>query len=127
MTALRKRMTDDMISAGMAANTRIAYLHAVRGLAAYYRRSPDDLSEAEVRSYLLHVRDERGVAQGTFLPIHAAIQFLYVRTLDREWALFFKKECARRRRSACPTFSPTPRRAPSSAACAIPWPAALSC
>ena len=127
MTPLRKRMTDDMISAGLTANTQIAYLHAVRALAAYYHRSPDDLNEADVRRYLLHVRDERGVALGTFLPIHAALQFLYVRTLDRDWALFFKKECARRRRSVCLTFSPTPRRAPSSAACAIPWPAALSC
>jgi hypothetical protein len=44
-----------------------------------------------MRRYLLHLCDERGVAQGTFLPIHTAIQFLYVRTLDRDWALFFKK------------------------------------
>ncbi len=31
-------------------------------------RSPDELSEVEVRSYLLHLRDERGVAHGTFQP-----------------------------------------------------------
>ena len=127
MTLLRKRMTDDMVSAGLVPSTQVAYIQAVRGLAAHYRRSPDELAEAEVRNYLLHVRDERGVAHGTFLPIHAAIQFLYVRTLDRDWPLFFKKECARRRRSAFRKFSPMPRRARSSPACAIRLPAALSC
>ena len=109
MTPLRKRMTDDMVSAGLMANTQATYLQAIKGLAAHYRRSPDELAEAEVRGYLLHVRDERGVAHGTFQPIHAAIQFLYVRTLDRDWPLFFKKECDRRRRSAFQRFSPMPR------------------
>ena len=33
----------------------------MRGLAKHYHREPGELSEAEVRSYLLHLRDERGV------------------------------------------------------------------
>jgi len=116
MTPLRKRMIDDMIAAGLAANTQASYIQAVRGLAKHTRRSPDELSEAEVRRYLLHLRDERGVAHGTFQPAHAALQFLYVRTLDRDWALFSKKESKRRSAVACPASSPTPRPAPSSAA-----------
>jgi hypothetical protein len=91
MTPLRKRMIDDMVSAGLAPNTQAAYIRGVLGLAAHYHRSPGDLGEAQVRSYLLHLRDERGVAQGTFRPYHAGIQFLYARTLDRDWALFSKK------------------------------------
>ena len=39
---------------------------AVRRLAAYYKRSPDLLSEEEVRDYVLNLRDQRGVARGTF-------------------------------------------------------------
>ena len=116
MTPLRKRMIDDMISAGLSANTQAAYLRAVRGLAKHYRRSPDELSEAEVRSYFLHLRDERGVAHGTYQPYHAGIQFLYVRTLDREWPLFLKKESVRPSAAACPAFCRTPRFAASSAA-----------
>jgi Phage integrase, N-terminal SAM-like domain len=61
-----------------------------RRLAARYRRSPDQLSEEEVRGYLLGLR-ERGVALGTFKAYHGGIQFLYRRTLDRDWALFQKK------------------------------------
>ena len=37
----------------------------MRRLAAHYRRSPDQLSEEEVRGYLLELR-QRGVARGTF-------------------------------------------------------------
>ena len=116
MTPLRKRMIDDMVAAGLSANTQAAYIRAVRGLTKHYRRSPDQLSEAEVRSFLLHLRDERGVAHGTFQPYHAGIQFLYVHTLDREWALFLKKESARPSAVACPAFCRMPRPAPSLAA-----------
>ena len=116
MTPLRMRMIDDMVAAGLSANTQAAYIRAVRGLAAHYRRSPDELSEAEARSYLLHLRDQRGVAHGTFQPYHAGLQFLYARTLDRDWALFSKKESARPSAGGCPAFCRTPRPAPSSAA-----------
>jgi len=76
MTPLRLQMIEDMKSAGLAAGTQAVYIDAVRRLAAQYRRSPDQLSEAEVRGYLLGLR-ERGVALGTFKSYHGGIQFLY--------------------------------------------------
>ena len=93
MTPLRLQMIEDMKSAGLAPRTRAVYIDAVRRLAAHYRRSPDQRSEDEVRRYLLGLR-ERGVALGTFSAYHGGIQFLYRRTLDRDWALFQKKEFA---------------------------------
>ena len=116
MTPLRQRMIEDMVSAGLAPATQAAYIRAVRGLAAHYWLSPDLLSEPQVRSYLLHLRDQRGVAHGTFQPCHAGIQFLYARTLDREWALFSKKESVRPSADVCPAYFRTPRPALSSAA-----------
>ena len=94
MTPLRLQMIEDMKSAGLAPRTQAVYIDAVRRLAAHYRRSPDQLSEEEVRRYLLGLR-ERGVALGTFRAYQGGIQFLYRRTLDRDWALFQKKEFAR--------------------------------
>jgi Phage integrase, N-terminal SAM-like domain len=88
---LRLRMIEDMKLAGLAATTQAIYIDAVYHLAAHYRRSPDHLSEEEVRSYLLSMR-ERGVARGTFKTNHYGIQFLYRHTLNREWALFSKKD-----------------------------------
>jgi len=105
MTPLRKRMIEDMRVAGLAAGTQTNYLHAVRALAAYYMRSPDELTEEQVRNYLLHLRDERGVALGTFKTNHSGIQFLYCRTLERPWPLFSKKESDHRKSVVCPTFS----------------------
>ena len=91
MTPLRERMIADMTLAGLAAGTQSVYVQAVRGLAAHYRRSPDQLSEDDVRRYLLTLR-ERGVARGTFKTAHFGIRFLYCRTLERDWPLFGKKD-----------------------------------
>lgn len=91
MTPLRLRMTEDMRVAGLAAGTQAVYIDGVRSLAKHYRRSPEDLSEEEVRAYLLRLRD-RGVALGTFKTHHGGIQFLYRRTLERRWPLFGEKK-----------------------------------
>ena len=115
MTPLRARMIEDMISAGLAPSTQTLYIRAVCGLAACYRRSPEDLTETDVRAYLLSLR-ERGVALGTFRPYHGGIKFLYSHTLDRDWPLFSKKEFARPSADDCPTFSPMSKRAQSLAA-----------
>ena len=120
MTPLRQRMIDDMRLAGFAERTRDVYIQAVRRLAAHYLRSPDVLSEEEVRAYLLHLRDERGIARGTFKTNHGGIRFLYSRTLDRDWPLFSQKNAfARRGSSACRPCSPMPRSTPSWLRCAI--------
>lgn len=108
-TELRNRMIADMESAGLAASTQQVYIHGVRGLAAYYRRSPELLSEAEVRRYLLHLRDGRRVARGAYAPCHGGIRFLFTQTLDRDWPLFLKKESARPSASVCPIFYRMPK------------------
>ena len=91
MTPLRLRMIEDMKTAGLASGTQALYLDAVRRLAAHYGRSPDQLSEAEVRGWLLGLR-ERGYALGTFKTNHGGVRFLYRRTLTRNWPLFGEKK-----------------------------------
>ena len=115
MTPLRMRMIEDMRAAGLASGTQAIYLDGVRQLAAHYGRSPDLLSEEDVRAYLIGLR-ERGVALGTFKTNHGGIQFLFRRTLDCDWSLFSKKEFARPSKGVCPTSCRTPRSAHSSAA-----------
>jgi hypothetical protein len=55
MTALRERMTQDLILRGLSLNTQAAYLRAVAQLVRYYRRSPERISGREVVAYLLHL------------------------------------------------------------------------
>ena len=84
-------MIDDMTLAGLAPGTQKIYTQAVRRLAAHYRRSPDQLSEEEVRSYLLDLR-RRGVARGTFKSSQYGLQFFYRQTLGLAWVLFGEKK-----------------------------------
>ena len=114
MTPLRKRMIEDMQLRGLGLRTQTCYVAAVRRLAAHYRRSPDMLSEDEVRAYLIALRD-RGIARGTFKHNQHGIQFLYRHTLDHDWSLFSKKRFACHGRSACRSRLRTSR---SAACCA---------
>lgn len=116
MTPLRSRMIEDMTLAGLVPRTQEVYLQAVRRLAAHYKRSPDLLSEEEVRAYVLYLRDQRGVARGTFKTNHGGIRFLFDKTLNRDWPLFSKKESARLRSSVYPLSCRTLRSAHSLAA-----------
>ena len=66
MTELRRRMIEDMQLAGHSPGTQVAYIRGVRQLAGHYRISPDQLTERQVRDYLMHLREVRQVAKGTF-------------------------------------------------------------
>jgi integrase/recombinase XerD len=83
MTPLRQRMIDDMVLRAMSPRTQEAYLGAVFGLAKYYRRSPDSLSEAEVQAYVLYVIQERKLAWSSCNIIKSGLRFLYEVTLHR--------------------------------------------
>jgi hypothetical protein len=75
-------MIEDMSLAGLALGTQKIYTQAVYRLAVHYRRSPDQLNEEEVRSYLLSLC-QRGVARGTFKTGQYGLRFLYRHTLGR--------------------------------------------
>ncbi len=107
MSELRIRMTKDLQLAGLVEGTRREYLRAVRQLAAYYVVSPDQLTERKVEDYLLYVRDDLGVAKGTFAPIWAGLKFFYLNTLGYDWPLFTKKKSASHAESGCPTSAVT--------------------
>ena len=100
-------MTRDMQLAGLVEGTRREYLRAVRQLAAYYMLSPDQLGERNVEDYILYVRDELGVAKGTFAPIFFGLKFFYINTLGYDWPLFTKKKSASPAGSGCPTSAVT--------------------
>lgn len=91
MSQLRERMTEDLKLAGLAPRTCTRYLQAVQQLAAYYMVPPNQLSQRQVQQYLLYVRDELGVAKGTFEPLLAGMKFFYQKTLGRQWTLFSQK------------------------------------
>jgi integrase/recombinase XerD len=87
MTPLRKRMLEDMQLRRMAERTQEAYIRAVAHLALYFKKSPDKLGPEEIRTYQLHLTNERGLAAPTIAVIVAALRFFYSVTLGRKWSL----------------------------------------
>jgi integrase/recombinase XerD len=85
MGALRDRMEQDLILRGLTENTRRAYLGAVKGLARYYHRPPDQLTDAEVRAYLLYLIRERKLAVASCRLRAHGLRFFYRVTLQRPW------------------------------------------
>ena len=102
MSELSNRMIRDMQLAGLVEGTRREYVRGVRQLSAYYMVSPDQLSERNVEDYILYVRDDLGVAKGTFVPMFAGLKFFYLNTLGYDWPLFTKKKSASHAECACP-------------------------
>ena len=88
MTALRQKMIEDMQLHGFAERTQEAYLLAVRQLAKYYRKSPDQIDEEELRQYFLFLKNEKHAARATCTIALCGIKFFFERTLGREWKTF---------------------------------------
>jgi len=87
MTELRKRMIEDMRLRGLTEGTQGVYVDAVKHLAQHYNRSPDQLSEEELRRFFIHLTQTRKLARSTVRVHLFAIKFLYRMTLKRDWAV----------------------------------------
>lgn len=85
MTALRKRMMEDLQLKGYAASTQEAYLEAVCKLARHYGKSPDQVSEEELRAYFLQLGQVERCARGTLKIAISGIRFFFAVTLQRHW------------------------------------------
>jgi integrase/recombinase XerD len=85
MTPLRKHMIEDMQLRGLSARTQEVYLYAVRDLARYFRRSPDQLKDEDLRRYFLYLRTEKKLSRSSTTIALCAIKFLYETTLQQPW------------------------------------------
>ena len=68
MTILRQRMLEDMQLNGLAEKTQEAYLRAVRQLAAYHGKPPDQINEEELRQYFLYLKTTRKKLRAVPVP-----------------------------------------------------------
>jgi integrase/recombinase XerD len=85
MGKLRDQMLVDLQLCGAKPRTQEAYLREVENLAKYFKRSPAELGEDELKEYLLYLIRERHLSEGTFRFYVAGLKFLYRTTLKREW------------------------------------------
>jgi integrase/recombinase XerD len=85
MTTLRQKMIEDMQLHGFSERTQDSYLRAVRQLAEYYNKPPDQISEEELRQYFLYLKNVRQASRSTITLALCGIKFFYERTMQRQW------------------------------------------
>lgn len=85
MTHLCQRMQEDLRLRNFSERTVRHYTHTIAEFAKYFHKSPDQLGPEHVRTFLLHLLNERKLAWGTIQGARSALKFLYVRTLKQTW------------------------------------------
>lgn len=88
MTPLREKMLADLQLRGLAVKTQDAYIRAVRQLAAHYDKSPDQITEEELRMYFLYLKNEKQLSRSSQTIALCGLKFFYEQTLRREWHVF---------------------------------------
>jgi integrase/recombinase XerD len=87
MTPLRQKMIEDMQLRGLSVRTQDSYVRVVRQLAEYYRKPPDQVTEAELRQYFLYLKNDKQVSRSTCTQALCGLKFLYQHTLQRDWTV----------------------------------------
>ena len=88
MTELRKRMIGSLQLRGLSERTQEAYVRAVRQLAQHYQKSPDLISEEELRQYFLHIKNVKKYSRESSTIAICGIKFFDEKTLNRKFTTF---------------------------------------
>jgi integrase/recombinase XerD len=85
MTELRKRMIECLQLRGLSERTQDMYVRAVRQLAEHYRKSPDVITEEELRQYFLYIKNIKHYSRSASTIALCGIKFFFEHTLNRDW------------------------------------------
>jgi site-specific recombinase XerD len=81
-------MRGDLQLAGYAQRTIDSYIATVRVLSQYYNRSPDLLTEDEIRGFFVHMINDLKSSGSSVTVYLCGIKFFYETTLKRKWKIF---------------------------------------
>ncbi|HUN39308.1 MAG TPA: site-specific integrase [Acetobacteraceae bacterium] len=87
MKRLRRRMIDEMRFRNLTPTTQRVYIEQVARFARYFHKSPEHLGPAEIRTYLLHLVNDKHLAASSIIVAVSASRFLYTITLKRVWVV----------------------------------------
>jgi len=76
MGALRQKMIEEIRLRNFSPRTEKSYVSAMVELTKYYRQSPDQLSQDQIRAYLLHLQ-ERGLSPSSRNVAISGMKFFY--------------------------------------------------
>jgi integrase/recombinase XerD len=80
MGVLRTKMIEEMKLRNFAPRTQKSYIAAMVGLARHYRQFPDQLTQEQIRTYLLHLQD-RGLSANSQNVAISGLRFFYQQVL----------------------------------------------
>jgi len=73
---------------GLSERTQEAYVRAVRQLAEHYHKSPELISEEELRQYFLFLKNVKHYSRNTMTVAICGLKFCFEQTLQKEWTTF---------------------------------------
>jgi site-specific recombinase XerD len=83
--AILLRFTEDLQLKGLSERTVEMYVRAIRQLSKHFQKSPDKVSDEEIRQYFLFNKNERGWSRIASTIALCGIKHFHTITLDREW------------------------------------------
>lgn len=84
----RLRMSEDMRLRDFRPRTQEGYLLAVRQFMDRVAREPEALTDEDVRTYFLYLREDKKLAPSSInIAVHA-LRFFFVHTMQRDWTIF---------------------------------------
>ncbi len=82
---LFRQMRDNLILSGRSESTQWAYLRQVKYLSHFYDKSPDLITEDEIRRFLIHRQTKDGLSASSMRIAHTGLRFFYQTVLARDW------------------------------------------
>jgi integrase/recombinase XerD len=83
MTLLRQQLIDEIQLRGFSPNTQDSYVRSVAGLAQFYHRSPAQIGDQEIKTYLLHLLRVKKLAVSSIIVAVSALRFFFGQVLHR--------------------------------------------
>jgi integrase/recombinase XerD len=85
MTDLFQRFSEDLQLKGLSQKTIKMYTRAVKQLTKHYQKSPQEISDEELRQYFLYNKNVRKWSRVASTISLCGIKYFYTLTLKREW------------------------------------------
>jgi integrase/recombinase XerD len=83
MTTLRQNFIRELVIRGMSPRTHEAYIGAVYRLARHYKKSPDQISDEELKNYIFHLASDRKLSASSLNQNVSAFRLFYEAVLQR--------------------------------------------
>ena len=87
--------------AGMSERTQESYTRAVRMLADFSGKTPDEITEPELEDYFLHRRNTDKWSAATMRIAYSGTKFFFLNVLKRDWHIFNYLNAKRERTLPC--------------------------